>query len=318
MKAIVCDKYGSPLSLRLKEIPRPKPKENEVLIKIKATAVNDYDWSMVRGKPGIYRIFFGLFKPKRSVPGMELSGEIVEVGSNTNKFKIGDEVYGDTSDHCFGTFAEYISINENALTHKPSKMSHIDASATSHASMLAYQGLIEIGKIKKGDKILINGAGGGVGTFALQLAKIYNCEVTGVDTGDKLNMMKSIGFDHVIDFKKEDFTKSNEKYDLILDAKTTRPPNSYTRCLRSNSKYVTVGGDVFRLLQILFARKIRRKSVFMVGLKANKYLSEINDLYDQGIIKPIIDGPYSLEEVPQAIQRFGDGKHAGKIVITIS
>ncbi len=318
MKAFICEKYGPPKDLQLKELPQPIPKENEALIRIKASAVNDYDWSMVRGKPALYRLLFGLFKPRKPILGMEMSGIIEAIGSNTSSFKIGDEVYGDTSDYGFGTFAEYISINEKALALKPDKMSFVEAAATSHASMLAYQGLIDIGKIKKGDKVLINGAGGGVGTFAFQLAKLYDCDITGVDTGNKLKMMQSIGFDQVIDYKKEDFTKSKERYDLILDAKTTRAPEAYVGCLNLNGKYVTVGGEIFRLLQILFARKVRRKNVFMVGLQANKDIAYINQLYEEGKIKPIIDGPYPFEETPQAIQHFGEGRHAGKVIISIS
>jgi NADPH:quinone reductase-like Zn-dependent oxidoreductase len=181
--------------------------------------------------------------------------------------------------------------------------------------MLAMQGLIDIGEIQKGQKVLINGAGGGVGTFGLQIAKQYDAEVTGVDTGDKLKMMESIGFDHIIDYKKEDFTKNPQYYDLILDAKTTRPPSAYIRVLKPDGKYVTVGGDPMRIIQILLARMRGKKNVHLVALKPNKDLVLINELFEAGKIKPVIDGPYTLSEVPKVLQYFGEGKHIGKVVI---
>lgn len=318
MKAIVSENYGPPELLQLQEVPKPEPKESEVLIRIKASAVNDYDWSMIIGRPYLYRLLFGIFKPRRPIPGMEMSGIVEATGTNASKFKVGDAVYGDTSDHNFGTFAEYISINEKALTLKPQKMTFEEAAATSHASMLALQGLVDVGRIKKGDRILINGAGGGVGTFGLQLAKLYDCEVTGVDTGEKLAMMKTIGFDHIVDYKKEDFTKSAEQYDLILDARTTRAPRSYTKSLKANGKYVTVGGTIPRLIQVLIARKLLKRPVYIVGLKANKDLDYINQLFEEGKIKPIVDGSFTLEETPQAIRHFGEAKHGGKVVVSIS
>lgn len=319
MKAVFCDEYGPPKDLKIKEVEKPTPKENEVLVKIHASAVNDYDWMSVLGKPYLYRLFLGISKPRRTIPGMELSGVIEALGSGAKSFNVGDEVYGDISEHGFGSFAEYVCINEKALVRKPPKISFEEAAATSHAAMLAVQGLIEKGKISEGQKILINGAGGGVGTFGLQLAKLHRAEVTGVDTGDKLEVMSSIGFDHVIDYKKEDFTKNGQSYDLILDAKTTRSPFDYLRSLSPNGKYVTVGGHMSRLLQILILNplisKFSKKSVHMVALRPNKDLDYIHELYESGKVKPLIDGPYKLDEAPWAIQHFGEAKHAGKVVI---
>ena len=321
VKAIVCTKYGRPEDLQLKEVTKPNPKKNEVLVKIHNTTVNDYDWSSVRGKPYLYRLLFGIVKPKRQIPGMELAGVIEDLGANANSFKVGDEVYGDISGYGFGSFAEYICINEKALSLKPRKMSFEEAASIPHASMLAVQGLIDIGKIQTEQKILINGAGGGVGTFGLQIAKLYNAEVSGVDTGDKLEMMKSIGFDHIIDFKKEDFTKNGQCYDLILDAKTNRTTFDYLRSLCPNGKYVTVGGYITRLLQVLILKPwisiFSKKSVHLVALKPNKDLKYINELFQAGKIKPVIDGPFKLSEVPKALRYFGDGKHKGKVVITL-
>ena len=319
MKAFVVNTYGSPSSLRLKEVEQPIPKADEVLVKIHATAINDYDWSYVRGKPYLYRLLFGLKGPKAPIPGMEFSGTVTHMGEDATSFEIGDAVYGDTSEFGFGTFAEYISINEKALLKKPETMSFEEAAAIPHAGLLAYQGFMDIGKIKSGQQILINGAGGGVGAFAIQLAKQLNCEVTGVDSGDKLDMMKSNGFDHVIDYKKEDFTKNGIQYDLILDCKTTRSPFSYVRSLKQKGTYVTVGGNLNRLIQIfLLGRMVSfftRKKLRVLALKPNKDLERLNALFLDGKLRCEIDGPYPFNEIPRLLQYFGEGKHKGKIVV---
>ena len=319
MKALVFKKYGSPEVLQLREITKPTPEENEVLVRIHATAVNDYDWSMIRGKPYLYRLLFGLLKPKHQIPGMELSGTIEALGTNAKSFKIGDHVYGDISTYGFGGFAEYVCINEKALVIKPDKMRFEEATAIPHAATLALQGLVDAGDIKKGQKILINGAGGGMGTFGLQIAKLYDAEVTGVDTGDKLKMMEEIGFDHIIDYKKEDFTKNGQKYDLILDAKTTRSTFDYLRALSSKGKYVTVGGYLNRLFPIFLLKPwisfFSKKRMHIVALKPNKDLNYISELFEAGKIRPVIDGPFNLSQLPEAIQYFGEGRHQGKVVI---
>lgn len=326
MKAIVCTKYGLPEDLQLQEVAQPVPKKHEVLVKVHAAAVNDYDWSVVRGQPYVYRLFFGLLKPRHPIPGMELAGTITALGSQVTSFRVGDAVYGDTSDYGFGSFAEYICINERALALKPDAMTFEEATAIPHASMLAVQGLIDAGALQPGQKILINGAGGGVGTFGLQIAKLYGAEVTGVDTGDKLEAMKSLGFDQVIDYKKEDFVKNGKRagaprYDLILDAKTNRSPFAYLPSLKPRGKYVTVGGHPGRLLQVLLLKPwislSSQKSVHLVSLRANQQLKYVNELFGAGKIKPVIDGPYPLEKVPEAIRYFGEGKHTGKVVIVL-
>lgn len=321
MKALVFTKYGSPEVLQLREIAKPTPKENEVLVKIHATAVNDYDWSMIRGKPYLYRLLFGLLKPKHQIPGMELSGTIEALGTNAKSFKVGDAVYGDISTFGFGGFAEYVCINEKALVNKPDKMSFEAASAIPHAAGLALQGLVDTGDLKKDQKILINGAGGGMGTFGLQIAKLYDAEVTGVDTGDKLKMMREIGFDHIIDYQKEDFTKNGQKYDLILDAKTTRSTFDYLRALSPKGKYVTVGGYLNRLFPMLLLKPwisvFSKKRMYIVALKPNKDLDYISELLEAGKMRPIIDGPFNFSELPEAIQYFGEGKHSGKVVIKL-
>lgn len=320
MKAVHFEKYGLPEKvLRIKEVAKPTPKENEVLVKIHTTAINDYDWSIARGKPYLYRIMFGMFKPKHTIPGMELAGTVEDIGSKVQGLKIGDAVFGDTSDYGFGTLAEYICINEKALVKKPDDLSFEEATAIPHASTLALQALRDIGNISQGQKILINGGGGGVGTLGLQLAKLHNCEVTGVDSNKKLEMMKSMGFDLVFDYKKINFTKNGEEYDLILDCKTNKSAFSYQRSLKPNGTYVTIGGKLSSLISVLFWGKIvslfSSKKLRILSLKPNKDLDYICELFSQNKIKCKIDGPYFLEETPRLIQYFGEGKHKGKIVI---
>ena len=320
MKAVVYTKYGSPEVLQLKEIDKPVPQDHEVLVKVHAVSINDWDWGLLIGDSLIIRLMSGLFAPKKQILGSDIAGRIETVGKKVTKFKPGDDVFGDLSGR-WGGFAEYVCAPENSLALKPAVMSFADAAAIPQAGMMAVQGLLDRGKIRTGQKILINGAGGGVGTFALQIAKLYGVEITGVDSTGKLNMMRSMGFDHVIDYTKEDFTKSGKQYDLVLDVKTNRNVFDYTRALSRNGVYVTVGGDMGRLLQALLfgplISMIYKKKILIVALKANKDLAYINQLFETGKLKPVIDGPYKLEEVADAFRLFGKGEHKGKIVITI-
>ena len=229
-------------------------------------------------------------------------------------------MYGDLSSY-WGGFAEYTCAREKSLALKPAAMSFEEAAAIPQAAMLAVQGLIDKGEIQSGQKVLINGAGGGVGTFALQIAKQYQVELTAVDGTNKLNMLRSIGFDHVIDYTKEDFTKNGQCYDLILDVKTNRSMFAYCRALCTNGTYVTVGGSMNRLFQALilapFISIISKKHIRIVALKTNKDLLYINGLFEAGKIKPIIEGPYKLSEYVEAFRLFGKADHKGKVVITM-
>jgi NADPH:quinone reductase-like Zn-dependent oxidoreductase len=322
MKAAVVRKYGLPQhAVEIRDVPTPNVKDNEILIKVHYTTVNDYDWSMTIGKPLIYRLLFGFFKPRNPIAGMELSGIVVETGATANRFKAGDAVYGDISAFGFGSFAEYVSINENAVRSKPKDLGFIEAAAIPHASLLALQGLRESGKISQGQKVLINGGGGGVGTFALQLAKTYDCHVTGVDTGPKLEEMRTMGYDHVIDYRKENFTKSGAQYDLVLDCKSNKSPFAYLRSLKPKGTYVTVGGSPGTLIRILFWSIILRlftpKRLRILSLKSDVGLDVIEEMFSSGKLTPVIDGPFTFEEIPKAIQYFGNGEHTGKVVIRI-
>jgi len=319
MKAIVYTKYGTPDVLKLKEIVRPVPKDDEVLIKVRAVSLNDWDLGLLEGD-FVNRLLNGLRKPKLQILGSDIAGEIEALGKEVTKFQVGDHVYGDLSGR-WGGFAEYVCAGENALAIKPQGMSFEQAAAIPQAAMLAVQGLLDKGNLQSGQKILINGAGGGVGTFAVQIAKLYAVEVTGVDRDEKLEMLRSLGFDHVIDYQKEDFTKNGHQYDLILDVKTNRSMFDYLRVLRPNGRYVTVGGSMSRLLQALalgpLISLISKKKILIVALKVNKDLAYINELFEAGKIKPVIDGPYSLEEVPKVFRLFTEGLHKGKIIVRL-
>jgi NADPH:quinone reductase-like Zn-dependent oxidoreductase len=320
LKAIVYTKYGGPEVLQTKEIEKPYPKDDEVLVKVYAASINDWDDGLLHGD-FVNRLLNGLLKPKRQILGSDIAGRIEAVGKNVKQFKTGDEVYGDLSGR-WGGFAEYTCAPEKALALKPASMSFDEAAAIPQAAMLAVQGLIDKGKIHPGQKLLINGAGGGVGTFGVQIAKLYGVEVTGVDSTGKLDMLRSMGFDHVIDYTKEDFTKNGQYYDLILDVKTNRSIFDYTRALRRNGSYVTVGGSMARLLQALLLAPwislISKKHIRIVALKPNKDLAYINELFETGKLRPVIDGPYKLNEVPEAFRIFGKGEHKGKMVIIMS
>jgi NADPH:quinone reductase-like Zn-dependent oxidoreductase len=319
MKAIIYRKYGTPDDLVLAEVDKPIPKPDEVLIKVYAVSLNDWDLGLLEGDP-VNRILNGLFKPKQTILGSDIAGRIEAVGKDVRKFIIGDRVFGDLSGR-WGGLAEYVCANEAALANIPEKMNYEDAAAIPQAAMLAVQGLIDVGKIQPGQTLLVNGAGGGVGTFALQIAKLYNVNITGVDHTVKLEMLTAMGYDHAIDYTREDFTRNGKQYDLILDAKTNRSIFDYVGSLRPNGSYVTVGGSLPRLLQALvvgpWISRFTKKHIKIVALKANKDLSYMNKLFEAGQMKPVIDGPYKLEATPDAFRHFRKGIHKGKVVITV-
>jgi NADPH:quinone reductase-like Zn-dependent oxidoreductase len=319
LKAIVYTKYGGIEVLQLNEVEKPSPGNDEVLVKVHAVSINDWDFGLLQGD-FINRMLNGFRKPKRKILGSDIAGRIEAIGKNIRKFKTGDEVYGDLSGQ-WGGFAEYVCAPEKSLGFKPASMSFEQAAAIPQAAMLAVQGLVDKGKIHAGQKLLINGAGGGVGTFGIQIAKLYGIEVTGVDHTSKLEMMRSVGFDHVIDYTKEDFTKGGRCYDLILDTKTNRSMFHYARVLSANGVYVTVGGSISRLLQNLLLgpwfSMMTKKHMRLVALKTNKDLGYMSELFAAGKVKPVIDGPYKLENFYEAFRIFDKAEHKGKVVITI-
>ena len=319
MKAIFYTKYGTTDTLELKEADKPIPKKDEVLIKVYAVSINDWDLGLLQGDL-INRLLNGIFKPKIKILGSDIAGRIEEVGENVEKFQTGDEVFGDLSGN-WGGFAEYVCARENSLALKPAGMTFNEAAAIPQAAMLALQGLRDKGQIQQGQKVLINGAGGGVGTFAIQIAKLYQAEVTAVDSPGKLNMLRSLGAEFVIDFTQEDFTRNGQHYDLILDVKTNRSIFNCAKALSPNGIYVIVGGSLARLLQALFQIPwisiFSKKKIRILALKPNKDLAFINELFEAGKLKPVIDGPYKLDEVPEALKLFSKALHKGKIVINV-
>lgn len=321
MKAVVRERYGTPDVLELRDVAKPTPKATEVLVRVYAASVNDWDWGLLQGTPFVNRILGGLFRPKLQIIGGDIAGRVEAVGGEVKAFKPGDDVYGDLCTSGFGAFAEYACAPETGLAHKPATMTFEQAAAIPQAGMLAVQGLIDVGRIRAGQRVLLNGAGGGVGTFALQMAKLHEAEVTVVDKPGKLGMLTAMGADHAIDYLEEDFTKIGERYDLILDVKTDRSPFAYARALRPTGTYVTVGGNTWRLLQALalgpLMSRVYNKHVRVVALKANKDLAYINELFEAGDLAPVIDGPYKLADVPEALRLFGTGEHKGKIVIVM-
>ena len=322
MKAIVLEKYGSPDDLHLREVEKPLPNDDEVLIKVKAVSVNDWDWSMVCGKPFYIRLLCGLTKPKIRIPGVDVAGVVETAGKNVTRFQPGEAVYGDLSECGFGGFAEYVCAPESAMTIKPQKMTFAEAAALPHAATLAMQGLIDAGKIQPGHKLLINGAGGGAGTLGIQIARHLGIkDISGVDSSGKLEMMRTLGATHTIDYSEEDFTCTGEKYDVIFDPKTNRSPFRYLRALKPGGIYATVGGQTGRLIQMLLLgpliRLFSKKKFQLVALKPNKDLDFINQLFESGKIKPFIEGPFQLSDAPDAIRLFGEGKHKGKVVIEL-
>ena len=321
MKAILLKEYGLPNLLEVGDLAKPIPNENEVLVKIHSASINDWDWGLVRGKPFVIRLFFGLKKPKINIPGVDISGKIEAVGSNVSSFKIGDEIYCDLSECGCGGFAEYVCVPEKILSKKPSNISYNDASALPHAGLLALQGLVEKGKVKSGQSVLINGAGGGVGTLGIQILKPYGVKVTGVDSDEKLELMKSLGYDSLMDYKKTDFTDTVEKYDLILDTKSYRSAFKVARSLKKDGTYITVGGSMVRLVEIALLGWLislfTRKKLSVLIHQPNKGLDQISKLVEKGQIKPVVDGPYEFDKIPELIQYFGEGRHLGKIVVEI-
>jgi NADPH:quinone reductase-like Zn-dependent oxidoreductase len=320
MKAIVYEQYGSPDVLQLRHVDIPVPGVDEILIKVHAVSINDWDLALLEGTSFVNRMINGVFRPRRTILGSDVAGTVVSVGKNVERFKPENDVFGDLSGR-WGGFAEYVCATAATVTLKPRSMSFAEAAAIPQAGILAVQGLQAGGKLKPGQRILINGAGGGVGTFAVQIAKRKGVEITGVDCASKLGMLKALGFDRVIDYAEEDFTKNGIQYDLILDVKTNRSMRDYMRALSPNGVYVTVGGSIYRLLQVpvlwpLFSIG-SRKSGRVVSLKPNRDLAYMCELFESGQVKPVIDSVRPLEDLPEAIKYFASGMHRGKVVMTL-
>ncbi len=321
MKAIVFTHYGSPDDLQLREIPTPTPKDDELLIEVHASSVNSWDWEFLNGTPFINRLMFGLLRPKpgKQVLGADIAGTVKTIGKGVTTFRPGDEVFGDLWSN-WGGFAEYACAHESSVELKPAHVTFEEAAAVPQAGVLALQAFRKAGEMQPGQSVLINGAGGGVGTFAIQLAKLAGTIVTGVDASHKLDIMCATGADQVIDYAKEDFTKTGARYDLIIDCQNFRSMSDNKRALRPGGTYAMVGGSrVLGLLAQSFWSSMTRDSrtFSLVADGPNKGLGDLKELMAAGKLVPAIDRTYRLSDVPEALRYFGEGRHTGKIVIAV-
>ncbi len=320
MKAIVYEKYGPPEVLQLKEVEKPIPNEDEALVEVHAASVNYIDWQLLGGESFFLRLLNGLLKPKHEILGDDIAGRIEAVGGNVKEFQPGDEVFG-ISD--FGAFAEYSCVNKNYLGLKPADISFESAATVPYAGSTALFGLREKGQIESRQKVLINGASGGVGTFAVQIAKSFGAEVTGVCSTSKMEMVRSIGADHVIDYTQEDFTKSGQYYDLIFDVAAHRSIFDYRRALSPEGIYVFVGGSLAGFFQAMILGPLismtgNKKLGSLGWAKPNKEdFAFMKELLEAGKVVPVIDRRYPLSDVPEALRYYGEGRAHGKVVITV-
>ena len=322
MKAIVYCDYGSPDVLKLEDVEKPTPGDDQVLIKVRAASVNPYDWHLMRGMPYIVRLQAGLRKPKVIRLGVDFAGKVEAVGRNVTRFKPGDEVFGGST----GAFAEYVAVREDraAVVPKPPNLSFEQAASVPIAAITALQALRNRGKVQPAQKVLINGASGGVGTFAVQIAKSFGAEVTGVCSTRNVEMVRSIGADHVIDYTKEDFTKGGQRYDVLLDNVGNRSLSECRSVLNPQGKYIMIGGESGRWLDPLprmiaarvMARFVRQEMGMMLAHVTKEDLTTLGDLLQSGKVTPVIDRRYKFSEVPAAIRYLEQGHARGKVVIT--
>jgi NADPH:quinone reductase-like Zn-dependent oxidoreductase len=325
MKAIVYTQYGSPDVLQFKEVAKPTPRDNEVLVKVRAASVNAAELHLLRGKPFLMRLMgFGLLKPKNKILGAAMAGRVEAVGRNVKQLQPGDEIFGDVSECGWGAFAEYVCAREDALALKPANVTFEEAAAVPLAAVTALQGLRAQGQIQPGQKVLIYGAGGGVGTFAVQLAKSFGALVTGVCSTRNVGMVRSIGADQVIDYTQEDFTKNGQRYDFIFAVNGYHSIFDYKRALSPKGVYVMIGGSNAHLLQAMLLGPVismtgRQKMGSMGVAKPNqKDLVFMKELLEAGKVVPVIDRRYPLGETAEAIRYLEEGHAKGKVVITVA
>jgi NADPH:quinone reductase-like Zn-dependent oxidoreductase len=324
MKAIICPKYGSPDVLQLREVANPVPLEDEVLIQIHAASLNSRDLRMLRANPIFMRLMpGGFFRPRNKILGADLAGRVEAIGCNVRQFKPGDEVFGFLpSATGRGTFAEYVCAEENLIKLKPANLTFEQAATVPEAAMTALQGLRDKGNIQPGQKVLINGASGGVGTFAVQIAKALGAEVTALCSTRNLEMVRSLGADHVIDYKVEDFTKNGQQYDLILAVNGYHPISDYLKALKPEGIYVVAGGSMLQLIQAAGKRKRSSNTggqkIYIASLvQSQKDLNFIKELLESGKIMAVIDGCYPLSKTPEAFWYFEKEHPRGKVVISV-
>jgi NADPH:quinone reductase-like Zn-dependent oxidoreductase len=322
MKAIVYTEYGPPDVLELREVEKPTPQDNEVLIKVHAASINSFDMRHLRADPFLIRFGGGLLKPKKNILGVDVAGEVEAVGKNVTQFQPGDEVFGDICECGCGGFAEYVPVRENVLASKPTGMTFKEAAAIPMAAVTALKGLRDKGEIKSGQSVLINGASGGVGTFAVQIAKSFGAEATAVCSTRNLDLIRSLGADHVIDYTREDFTKSGELYDLILACNGYHPLSAYKRALRPYGIYVMAGGSMKQIFEPMYLgpwlSMFGSKKLTNISSKPSREdLSYLIELYEAGKLKPVIDKCYPLHLTADAFWYIEKEHAQGKVVITV-
>ena len=323
MKAIVYAHYGSPDVLQLNEVARPTPRDHEVLVQVHAVSVNAGDLHVLRADPFLIRLMgYGLLRPKNTILGAAIAGRIEAVGANVKQFQPGDDVFGDVSESGWGGFAEYVCARADAMVPKPSRLSFEEAAAVPVAAVTALQGLRDKGHIQARQKVLIHGASGGVGTFAVQLAKAFGAEVTAVCSTRNADIMRSLGADHVIDYTREDFTQNGQQYDLIVAANGNRSISEYKRALRPNGTYVMTGGSEKQMFQAMllgpWISMTGTKKMGNVMAKPNtRDLGFVKELLEEGLVTPVIDRRYPLGETAEALRYLEQGHAQGKVVITV-
>jgi NADPH:quinone reductase-like Zn-dependent oxidoreductase len=322
MRAVVYEQYGSPDVLKLKEVPKPAPKAGEVLVKIHAAALNAADWHMLRADPFLARFDAGLWAPKRQILGGDIAGRVEAIGEGVTQFRPGDEVFGEIAACGWGGFAEYVCAQEACLAPKPANLTFEQAAAVPMAALTALQALRDKGQVQPGQKVLIHGAGGGVGTFAVQLAKVFGAEVTAVCGTRNVQRAHALGADHVIDYTKEDFAQQGAQYDLILAVNGSRSLADYRRSLRPGGVYVMVGGSTAQMFQALLLGPLysltgNRKMGSLMAHASQTDLLYLKELLEAGKIAPVIDRCYPLDKVPDAMRYLEEGHAQGKIVITV-
>jgi NADPH:quinone reductase-like Zn-dependent oxidoreductase len=322
MKAIVYHRYGSPEVLELKEVDRPALGDDQVLVRVHASSVNALDWHYMRGKPYIARPAFGLLKPKDGVLGADFAGTVESVGRNVNQFQPGDEVFGGK----FGSLAEYVCVSEGGpVVPKPANLTFEQAAAVPVAASTALQGLRDRGQVQPGQKVLVNGAGGGVGTFIVQIAKAFGAEVTAISSLKNAETMRSIGADHFVDYTADDFTRSGQRYDLIMDIGGNRSMSDLRRAMTPNGALVIVGGGgggllgplAFMVRALVVSRFMSQKVLPFLATTNKKDLLDVKELIEAGKVTPVIDRHYRLSEVAEAIAYLEAGHACGKVVITV-
>jgi NADPH:quinone reductase-like Zn-dependent oxidoreductase len=323
MKAIVYTEYGSSDVLQLEEVEKPAPKEDEVLVKVYAASVNAGDWHALRGEPFLQRLETGLLKPGNKILGADIAGRVEAVGSNVKQFQPGDEVFGDLYWCGFGAFAEYVSVPEYALSLKPANMTFEEVAAVPQAAFTALHALRDQGQVQPGQKVLINGASGGVGTFAVQIAKSYGAEVTGVCSTSKVELIRSIGADQVIDYTQEDFTQNGQRYDVIIDIAANRPLSELKRALNPEGICVVVGfSSLLHMFQVriqgsLISKTGSHKMGMLMPEEDKTDLAYMKELLESGKVVPVIDRRYPFAKTPDAIRYLEEGHARGKVVITM-